>query len=426
MKSKIVFLGVKESFKEAFKACSDLGFEIIWITTTEPRQETLPKGVVKHLKIDRFSYDSIRELVKYELENRRIKCFWTLRDGIVPVMTRLNILIDIWGEDHLSQLRVTKNKYLMRQELSGTEFNPEYQILPISRDQSSKKLKNCIIKPFLGYNSIGVEWVRESRHFSSAFERSVSSLNTLILNPEIEDPQYLSNQFLLVEEYIDGEEFSVEIIAHEGQYHFLAICQKSPMKAPFFEERSYCLPALLEAQEQSIILEASSKILKHLGVFSGAIHLEIKKNKDRVVVLDIGLRIGGGGLSHNMLEVALGINFAKVALSTNLGLPLDYSLIEPTKNSTALLFLKQVKKGGIAKSFARDSIVLDDDSDLIEDHWFIDTGDALTPYPSYSGLPGFTLFELRETSENPLARVNNMIRKCELHYEIEYESFKKP
>ncbi len=68
-----------------------------------------------------------------------------------------------------------------------------------------------------------------------------------------------SNEHLLCEEFVQGSEYSLEIFGTNGILQCLSICQKSPMKEPYFEEITYQMPAMLNSIEL-----AALRILKSL------------------------------------------------------------------------------------------------------------------------------------------------------------------
>ncbi|MFX5825156.1 ATP-grasp domain-containing protein, partial [Acinetobacter baumannii] len=88
-----------------------------------------------------------------------------------------------------------------------------------------------------GYASLGVQRVNSSKEMSAALTNTKSTF--AIINQAI--GVQTSNQ-ILVEEFVEGREISVDVMVAQGSVHVLGICSKSEMKAPFFEEISYVMP----------------------------------------------------------------------------------------------------------------------------------------------------------------------------------------
>ncbi|CDH18999.1 hypothetical protein XBKQ1_1800002 [Xenorhabdus bovienii str. kraussei Quebec] len=96
----------------------------------------------------------------------------------------------------------------------------------------------------------------------------------------------------IIEEYISGDEFSVEAISLNSKHKILAITRK------FINEKSlveigHVLPAELGKDEQDKIEKIVTKLLDHIGVKNGPTHTEVKRQGNNVYVIETHLRVGG-------------------------------------------------------------------------------------------------------------------------------------
>src|SRR5262249_12586093 len=111
---------------------------------------------------------------------------------------------------------------------------------------------------------------------------------------------------LILEEYVRGEEFSIEGWIHGRMVHITAIHWKIDIDADphrFFERTFVTLP---RAHKWYKLLEESTKSLVgklvEKGAKSGVFHAECRVNseRNRVYFLEIGLRPGGGMVSASV------------------------------------------------------------------------------------------------------------------------------
>ncbi len=118
------------------------------------------------------------------------------------------------------------------------------------------------------------------------------------------------NPRLIIEEFIDGIETSVEVIRFDGVTHLLAFSDK--VKAPYSSrvatEISY--PGFFSSDVVEDIRGSSDKIMRALGLHEGVGHIEFIVTKDKkVVVLEIGARAGGGHTFHPIASHVSGLNY---------------------------------------------------------------------------------------------------------------------
>ena len=88
------------------------------------------------------------------------------------------------------------------------------------------------------------------------------------------------NGTVMVEEYMEGPEVSVEIMVVEGEPHILAITDKYITPPPYFVELAHCEPSRLGAETQNRIREVASQAVRAVGIENAPAHVEIKVTED--------------------------------------------------------------------------------------------------------------------------------------------------
>lgn len=144
------------------------------------------------------------------------------------------------------------------------------------------------------------------------------------------------NGEVLVEEFAEGEEFSVECISWQGTHTFLAVTKKYTTGSPSFIEQGHLEPAFPLEEE---ILERIKKITFHaldsLMIRYGASHTEIKIDQDgNIRLIEIGGRMGGDLIGSSLVPLSTGVDFVKAVIDVSLG---QRPEICATKNQTAAI-----------------------------------------------------------------------------------------
>lgn len=172
-----------------------------------------------------------------------------------------------------------------------------------------------IVKPRDAMGSIGVSQV------ASAWELPAA----LALLPD-------SKPFL-VEEFVAGPEFSVEGVFLDGAPRILAVTAKEKVAPPFFVETGHVLPAELPEEQREEIERQVGKALTHLGLRTGAFHVELWLTRDGVVLGEVHGRFGGDWI-HRMLEHAIpGLELFGLIYDDMLGRSAGHPALEPVRGA---------------------------------------------------------------------------------------------
>lgn len=124
----------------------------------------------------------------------------------------------------------------------------------------------------------------------------------------------------IVEEYIEGDEVSVESISWEGKHTILTITDKITTGAPHFVELAHHQPSSLSKEIQDKIRTETIKCLNALGVNFGAGHSEFKiTSNGEVYIIEVGARMGGDFIGSHLVELSTGYDFLEGVINIALG-----------------------------------------------------------------------------------------------------------
>ena len=124
----------------------------------------------------------------------------------------------------------------------------------------------------------------------------------------------------LVEEFAEGQEYSIECISWNGKHTFLALTHKFTTGAPKFIETGHLEPAPVDSNLLEKIKNVVFDALDSLNITYGASHSELKVSKDGVIkIIEIGGRMGGDFIGSNLVQLSTGIDFVKGVIQVALG-----------------------------------------------------------------------------------------------------------
>ncbi len=160
-------------------------------------------------------------------------------------------------------------------------------------------------------------------------DRSGSRGITLLSGPEGLEPAVetaCGHSFLnqaVIEEFAEGEEFSVEYISYEKEHHFLALTRKFTTGAPHFIETGHVQPAGVSEETLKEVRRVVSHALDTLQVSYGPSHGEVKISPEgKVTIIEIGARMGGDCIGSDLVPLSTGYDFVGMTVDIACGKPL--------------------------------------------------------------------------------------------------------
>ncbi|MBR4455203.1 MAG: ATP-grasp domain-containing protein [Solobacterium sp.] len=120
----------------------------------------------------------------------------------------------------------------------------------------------------------------------------------------------------LVEDYIEGKEYSAECISYNGEHHLLAITEKFTTGAPHFIETGHLEPSDLSESMYRRVEAVVKHALDSLGLTTGASHSEFRiDDAGNIRIIEIGGRMGGDFIGSDLVKLTTGVDFVKAVIS---------------------------------------------------------------------------------------------------------------
>ena len=107
--------------------------------------------------------------------------------------------------------------------------------------------------------------------------------------------QDCSDQDLIIEEFVDGNEYALEGNLINSELNKIIIFDKPiNYKEPYFEESIYIAPTEIPDETQKEIVNLIGKACKKLGLENGPVHVEFKIHNKEIFIIEINPRMIGG------------------------------------------------------------------------------------------------------------------------------------
>ena len=196
------------------------------------------------------------------------------------------------------------DKFQMKErfELGGV---PHAQGRLISKAEEAEGLVfPVIVKPRDNSGSRGVKLCRSKEELEVSMNEAleVSKLDTV-----------------LVEEFIEGPEYSIEGLHHEGKSEVIQFTEKKTTEFPYNVELGHIQPANISKENQQKIREIVSKIGSALHFENCPSHTELKINERGIFVIETSPRLGGDYITSTLTPLSTGVNLEDELLKISLG-----------------------------------------------------------------------------------------------------------
>ena len=287
MKDKILVVGAGPNQQDLIHKSEAKGYECYVL---DSRQVTLEKsaGTVK-ICLQRNQYSEVDSLIT----DRKIN----------KVITDQSDYANIWAAEirhrnnipgnTLDSVQRTTNKLLMREAIQKSlpQINPFFQLclseaeLKSFKTDFSKNKREFLKKPILGQGSWGVEILGEnSKEEKAKFEPCI------------------------VEEYINGEEYSIECFVNQNTIYTLAVTKKKHYsKNKCLDQENQYFGDISDDLQKSL-QDVNNLVIGALGITSGITHSEYIYDGSGWFLVEVASRGGGSGISNAIVPYLTGFD----------------------------------------------------------------------------------------------------------------------
>ncbi|GLZ77540.1 argininosuccinate lyase [Actinorhabdospora filicis] len=168
----------------------------------------------------------------------------------------------------------------------------------------------CVVKPVDESGSLGVRLCASREEAAEQVE--------VLLAVRVNVRGLPRARSVLLEEYVTGREFSVELFGGSC----IGVTQKSVGGAPWFVETGHVFPAPLPDPVTASLVDTARRAVAAVGITMGPTHTEIRLGARGPAVIEINGRLAGGMIPE-LIRLATGVDLLEQQIRAAAGLPVD-------------------------------------------------------------------------------------------------------
>lgn len=215
------------------------------------------------------------------------------------------------------------DKFLMKQRFMEGGVPCAKGRIITSIDEANDMVYPVICKPRDNSGSRGVKLCRNMSELEASMAEAL-------------DNSHLSS--VLVEEFIEGREFSIEGIHYNGKSEVIQFTEKRTTEFPYNVELGHKQPANLIDEQRDAIREIVEKIGKAMHFENCPSHTELKINDRGIFVIETSPRLGGDYITSTLTPLSTGVNLEDQLLHIALGEKVDTTTGRVNKASGVCFF----------------------------------------------------------------------------------------
>lgn len=215
------------------------------------------------------------------------------------------------------------DKYQMKQHFIEGGVPCAKGKLITSVDEADDLIFPIIVKPRDNSGSRGVKLCRTKEELQSCMNEAL---------------QFSHLDSVLVEEFIEGQEYSIESLHYDGKTEVIQFTEKKTTEFPYNVELGHKQPANLSESQKDEVRVIINKIAKTLHFENCPSHTELKINDRGIFVIETSPRLGGDYITSTLVPLSTGINMEDQLLNIALGKPVDINTGRINKASAVCFF----------------------------------------------------------------------------------------
>ncbi|MEV7673180.1 pyridoxal-phosphate dependent enzyme [Streptomyces sp. NPDC088752] len=294
-----------------------LGTAPVLLTGDPDRYRGLDATGAEVIRCDTHSDAALRAVLQERFRREEIAGVTTTSDFYVPAAARLARWLGLPGNPP-EAVTACRDKSALRALLDRAGVRqPRYAVVREPGEVAEAVARTglpCVVKPADDSGSVNVLLCTDEAQ-ALAHARRVLAVTTNARGMP-------TARTVLVEEYLDGPEYSVEMFGGDGGTECVGITAKSVTGSPHFVEHRHLFPAPLPAGTAQRITETVAAALDAAGIRLGATHTEVKLTGDGPAVIEINPR-PAGGMIPELVRLASGVDLLEQQLRAAIGLAPD-------------------------------------------------------------------------------------------------------
>ena len=130
--------------------------------------------------------------------------------------------------------------------------------------------------------------------------------------------KFCSDGKYLIEEYIEGDEISVEGYIYQGKLQIVQVTDKIVSKPPYNVEMGHIQPSKYKDRIEDIYC-LINRVVSATGLDNCGLHPELKVNDSGFHLIEMGPRLGGDFITSHLVPLSTGFNIEEAIIKISVG-----------------------------------------------------------------------------------------------------------
>ncbi|WP_248958361.1 ATP-grasp domain-containing protein [Sphaerisporangium perillae] len=330
----------------ALRTAGELGLDPLFLTGKPERYQGLAESGAQVVRCD--TNDAGELLAALAPRAGDLCGVTTTSDFYVATVAELAAQLGLPGNPP-EAVRLCRDKGRMRRALAKAGARrPRFAVLHDQSETAEAVTRvglPCVVKPVSGSGSENVRLCASQAEVRAQVAQ-VLSVRTNIRGQACEPAA-------LVEEYLDGPEFSVEMVHTGGEAVCVGIVAKTLTGRPYFVESGHVYPAPVAKADAEAMESAVRLALAATGIQHGPTHTEVKLLSDGVAVVEINPRLAGGMIPE-LISLVDGLDLLEQQIRGAIGLPV--TLARRREGHAGIRFLVADRPGAVRAVSGADQV----------------------------------------------------------------------
>ncbi|WP_349773565.1 ATP-grasp domain-containing protein [Rummeliibacillus stabekisii] len=297
------------SSREAVKTAARLGFYTVLFTEKEKLLEQRKEfpDIMQMVHFNKMTEDLIRQqIIELQEQGKIIKTIISFVDPFVSLAAQLSNEL-CKSNISVEALKIMEDKTETRRALKENATTPIFEVFqPVDNISTFIKKEHkfpLIVKSPMSKASKDVYLVKNRYELRKIMKKFL---------------RIYPDQQILLEEYLDGPQYLVEVLVHKGKINIVAVFKQEITKELKFIVTGYAVQLNVNDDLYKKLSSTVESIMNDLKVANAACHLEIRNVNGNWKLIEINPRISGGAMNR-MIEEAFGINLVEETIKLYLG-----------------------------------------------------------------------------------------------------------
>ncbi|MFS0687834.1 ATP-grasp domain-containing protein [Sporosarcina sp. 179-K 8C2 HS] len=200
-------------------------------------------------------------------------------------------------------LQLMEDKLTTRLALRNNRASCKFEMITTNQIKPSSITYPFIMKNPISNGSKDVYYIEDEKKYKIAVKRLTKRL---------------PGQQFLIEEFIEGPQYIIEVVVIEALPIIVAVIQQEIMRDYTFIVTAYDVVVDMDEAHYRSLWKTVTSLMREIGLQNGSCHIEMRHSPNGWKLIELNPRISGGAMNR-MIEEAFGINLVQETIKFYLG-----------------------------------------------------------------------------------------------------------